>query len=137
MIVEMPSLWDDSELDLPSNLFPGRLRRPLSGACGVRSLRTSCRRLSLARARLGWGGRWRACRTPHLQGARDDSLEHLTCIAGLRRPIRPPHVGILFGEDVGKVAAALHAEGSELGDVDGAGPVIAMLDEKPRSIAAA
>jgi hypothetical protein len=46
-----------------------------------------------------------------------------------------PDVGIAFGEDVGEIALALDAQRRELGDVHVAGPVVAMLDEQPRSIA--
>ena len=45
--------------------------------------------------------------------------------------------GLSFREDVGEVALALHAERREIGDVDLARPVVAVLDQQPRPVAAA
>jgi hypothetical protein len=47
--------------------------------------------------------------------------------------MRLPHVRFVGGENVLEVAVTLHALRRELGDVDVAGPVVAMLDEQPAS----
>ena len=49
-------------------------------------------------------------------------------LAGL---VRDPHGGRVFAEDVLEVAVALDASRRELGDVQVAGPLVAMLDQQP------
>ena len=57
-------------------------------------------------------------------------------------PVSPPLAGrfdcqiagVVLGEDVFEVAVALHAARRELGDVELAAPVVAMLDEQPAAV---
>ena len=65
------------------------------------------------------------------QRARDDLLEHGAGLATLGRPVGVPDRRVVLGEDVLEVAVALHAARRELGDVDVARPVVAMLDQQP------
>ena len=71
------------------------------------------------------------------RGALDDRREHRAGLAAFGRPVRLPDVRVVCGEDVFEVAVALHAERRELGDVDVAGPVVAVLDQQPAPAVAA
>ena len=48
------------------------------------------------------------------------------------RPVAVPHVRRFLQQDVAERAVALHAVGRERGDVDGAGPLVLVLDQQPR-----
>src|SRR5205823_1442884 len=66
-----------------------------------------------------------------------DLVEHRPGVAAFGRPIRVPDGGIVCREDVLEAAVALHALRRELGDVELAGPLVAVLDQEPAAIAAA
>ena len=57
--------------------------------------------------------------------------------AALGRAVAGPQVRRFLREDVGEVAAALDAQRRERRDVDGARPLVAMLDQQPASAVAA
>src|SRR5262245_25041068 len=89
--------------------FPGRgLRR------ARRAFRPGC-----------W--RWRLARGFQPGRALDDLREHRAGVAAGGGPMRNPHGRRVLGEDVLEIAVALDAARRELGDVDVAGPVVAML----------
>src|SRR5690606_30854824 len=69
--------------------------------------------------------------------ALDDLLEHRTRFAALRRTMGLPDVRVLLGEDIFEITLTLHAERRELGDVQLAGPLVAVLDQQPAAAAAA
>ena len=112
-------------------LAASRLRRRRSTAA---SLAASSSRPSRS-SRLGvFGRRLRVpCVSRRLQLGRalDDLGEHRAGVAALRRPVRQPDRRRVLAEDVLEVAVALHAVRRELGDVEIAGPVVAVLDEQP------
>src|SRR5712691_5010063 len=81
--------------------------------------------------------RERAARSLQLGGPLDDRREHRAGVPAFRRAVRVPDRGRVLGEDVLEVTVALHAARRELGDVEVAGPVVAVLDEQPRPIASA
>ena len=124
---------------------PSGLRRAPSACLGAAAVFASSRagrlrglRRFVARGLRRRRGGCRCLARPALiaqrQRALDDRLEQS------RRSRRPcagrfdrQMSGIVLRQDVGEVALALHAERRELGDVDGARPVVAVLDEQPRS----
>jgi hypothetical protein len=62
----------------------------------------------------------------------NDSIEHLTGVAALCRCVAVPDLGVVTGEDVGKIGAGrFHAVRCERRDIDGARPLVAVLDEQP------
>src|SRR5262249_23575682 len=117
---------------LRSSLAPGSLPGPRRAGCWFGSggrARCAGGRGSLLRGRVA-GGFQRG-------STLDDPGEHPAGVAALRRPVRLPDGRRVFGEDVLEIALALHAAGGEFRDVEVAGPVVAMLDQQPASIAAA
>ena len=104
----------------PSPLLARFLRRPRS----ARPLGVACRA---------------GCSAPAFRPRRFSMIffEHRAGLAALRRTIRFPDVRLVGGEDVLEVAFALDALRRELGDVDFAGPVVAMLDQQPAAPVAA
>src|SRR5262245_18781808 len=75
--------------------------------------------------------------TPHFERTTNDLFEHRTSLTAGCGPMRDPDVRIVVGEDVREIPLALDAQWCEVGDVHITGPVVPMLDQQPRSIAAA
>ena len=96
--------------------------------------------LRAAASRARRSGCLRGARLPRLRfqrrGLLDDRREHRAGLAALRRPVRDPDVRVVRGEDVLEVAVALDAAWRELGDVEVARPLVAVLDEQPAPRAA-
>src|SRR5436190_14314987 len=118
----------------------------LSRAFWFFSIGFSCFRVFVAISRDGGSrrGALRSLRTPltlrslrfQLRRALDDLREHRARFAALRGLVRRPDGRRVLRENVLEVAVALDALGRELGDVELAGPIVPMLDEQPRPVAA-